>query len=718
MRKPELLAPAGNMESLISAINNGADAIYLAGKNYGARAYADNFTNEEIIKAIKYAHLYNVKVYVSANTLIFENEVQDFINYLKFLYLNGVDAVIMQDIGMISLIKKLIPSLEVHASTQCHNNTDESLMFFKTLNITRAVLARELTLEEINNMKTNIEKEVFVYGALCICYSGCCLMSFSLGGRSGNRGECAGPCRQPYTLLLDGQEVKTSGNYLLSTRELNTLPKLKELLNSNIQSLKIEGRMKSPEYVGYVTSVFRHLIDNQKIDNYETNLKKLYNRTFTTGHLFKDSIVNKNSSGHQGIKIGKILENGKYIKVKLTSDLNQNDGVRFLPSNKGMMVNKLYNNKKLLINKANANDIVYLDNKLNIKNDTTLIKTYDYKLNEEIKKVKEKKLPITYEVKAKVNEPLKIKMTSLNITSTYIGNIVNKAINSPITKENIIKHLSKIGNYPFYVKNINITSDNNIFIPVKELNEAKRYLMDNIIKEKTVVRRTYNFNFERTKVIDNKKEISVLVNNEEQLKFLINKVDRIYTENFNLYEKYKNDKVYYRLNRYSYHLPDLKNENLLVTTLGQVYKYHKDNNIISDYTLNVTNSFSVNLLDKYQVKKVTISVECNKKQVEEINKYTPNIEVLVYGCIENMILNYCLIKENLGCSYCKHDIKIKNKFGEEFPVISNNCHNKILNYKQVNNLDNIPNTSIRLDFYNESITDIEKILNKVKTLVH
>ena len=708
MKKPELLAPAGNMESLISAIKNGADAVYLAGKKYGARAYAENFTNEEIIEAINYAHLYGVKVYISANTIIHENEIKDFINYLHFLYLNGVDAVIMQDIGMIYLIKKLIPKLEIHASTQCHNNSDENLMFFKKLGLTRAVLARELSLEEINNLKTDIEKEIFVYGALCICYSGCCLMSYSLGGRSGNRGECAGPCRKPYTLILDNKEIKKG--FLLSTKELNILPKLKEILNSNVQSLKIEGRMKSPEYVGYVTSVFRKLIDNKEIDNYEINLKKLYNRSFTTGHLFKDKIINSNSSGHQGIVIGQILENKKMLKIKLSHSLNQNDGIRFLPSNKGMIVNKLYNKQKLLVNKANKNEIIYLENKFNLKKDTTLIKTFDYKLNEEIKNVKEIKMPISYEVTAIVNKPLKIKMTHLNITSTYIGNIVTKAINNPLTNESIKEHLSKIGFSPFITHDIKITSSNNIFIRIKELNDAKRYLINTIIKEKTKIKRDKMIKIIVNKPIYNdKKEISAFVNNEEQLKYLIDKIDYLYTEDFNLYQKYKCHKVYYRLNRYSYQLPDYKNENLLVTTLGQVYKYHKNNNIITDYTLNITNSFSYDLLKEYNVKKITASVESK----EELYNFRGNIDVLVYGKIENMILNYCLIKENLGCKYCKHNIKIKNNENQEFTVIGNNCHNKILNYKPVNKLNNLPNTNIRLDFYDESLKEINDILKEV-----
>ena len=212
MQKPELLSPAGNMDALKAAIHNGADAIYISGKNFGARKFADNFDNKSLIEAINYAHLYDVKIYVTTNTLIYENEVEDFISYLKFLYLNGVDAVIMQDIGMMSLARKIVPNLEIHASTQGNNCNDDTLKLYNELGVSRVVLARELSLEQINGLKTNIEKEVFIHGALCICYSGCCLFSSLNGGRSGNRGECAGPCRLPYTLIKNNKIVKTMHN--------------------------------------------------------------------------------------------------------------------------------------------------------------------------------------------------------------------------------------------------------------------------------------------------------------------------------------------------------------------------------------------------------------------------------------------------------------------------------------------------------------------------
>lgn len=217
--KHELLAPAGNMECLKQAVFNGADAVYLAGKTFGARKFAQNFTNEELVEAIKFCHLYDVKVYVTMNTLVKDNEVDDFLEQAEFLHNNGVDAILVQDFGMICLLREKFPRLEIHASTQANTSSSETAELFYKLGVKRVVFSREMSLEEINKITVPIEKEVFVHGALCICYSGCCLMSSMIGTRSGNRGECAGSCRLPYSLEKDG-EILSTNKYLLSTKEL------------------------------------------------------------------------------------------------------------------------------------------------------------------------------------------------------------------------------------------------------------------------------------------------------------------------------------------------------------------------------------------------------------------------------------------------------------------------------------------------------------------
>ena len=243
MKKIELLAPAGNMESFYAAINAGADAVYLSGKNFGARALASNFTNEELIKVIEYAHIHNRKVYITVNTLIYETEINNLLEYIHFLHMNNVDAIIVQDLGIINLLHQKFPNLEIHASTQINTHNNNTLEILKNNGVKRVVLARESSLDEINKMDSDIEKEIFIHGALCMCYSGQCLLSSVIGGRSGNRGLCAQPCRLEYKLLEqsssgDEKIVSTEGKYLLSTKDLCTLEKLEEILKVILIVLK------------------------------------------------------------------------------------------------------------------------------------------------------------------------------------------------------------------------------------------------------------------------------------------------------------------------------------------------------------------------------------------------------------------------------------------------------------------------------------------------
>ncbi len=729
MKKTELLCPAGNMEALKAAIHNGADAVYISGKNFGARKFADNFNEHEIIEAINYAHLYDVKIYITANTVIFEHEIETFINYLKFLYLNGVDAVIMQDIGMISLAKKLIPNLEIHASTQSNNCNDETLKLYKELGVTRAVLARELSLKEINNLKTDIEKEVFIHGALCISYSGCCLFSSLNGGRSGNRGECAGPCRLPYTLIKNKEIIKTDGKFLLSTKELNTTQYIKEILNSNIQSLKIEGRMKSPEYVGYVTKIYRNLLDNIPInENYNQNIKKLFNREFTTGHLFENTnrdLVNQQYSNHQGIKIGQVINVNKKIKIKLTDHLSQNDGIRFQESNKGMIVNKLYNDKGLLINKAYKNNIIYLDNKVNLKKHDTVLKTIDYKLQENLKKYPLKQLPIDIKVQALIGKPLSLTFSDSKNTVSIQGKYVEKAITSPTTKEQIKKQISKLGNTPYKANNIIINMDNNIFITIKELNELRRKLCEKLINKKLEIKRQLlDINITKKKVLNNQKiNINVYITNEEQLLTVINKVDNIYTDNYQLYLKYKNQNVYYKTERTNTNLQDFNNENLLLTNLGDIYKYAKTNNCRADYSLNITNSYSSHFLNNYHLKSITLSPEIDLNNIKNIAPYEKNLEVIIYGTIELMVIKHCIIKTNDNCPNCKDNkYYLKNSQNKLFPIVTKACKTHIMHHEKINLLESMNILkkfgirNFRLDFFDENNQQILNIINKIKNV--
>lgn len=734
MKRVELLSPAGNFECLKAAIHNGCDAVYLAGQLYGARKYANNFSEEELEKAINYAHIYGVKVYITINTLIDEKEVSDFLEYTKRIYLMGVDAVIMQDLGMIKEVHELYPDLEIHASTQTHNHNEEGIKLLKSLGVKRVVLARELSLNEINNINVDIEKEVFIHGALCIAYSGECLASSIILGRSGNKGECAGICRLPFSLYEDNKQIKTEGDYLLSTKELCTIDNLKEILDSNISSLKIEGRMKSPEYVGYITKLYRLLIDkyynNEELtiteEDYK-NLKQLYNREFTKGFINNESkkdIVNIKTPNHQGILLGKVLEIKNKIKIKLYEELNQNDGIRF-SNNEGMIANFIYNEKGLLINHANKNEIIYLDNKVNLKETKEVLKITDSKLNEKLKNYEEKKLKIDFIIKAKLNETLTVILKYKDVEIEEKSITVTNSINNPTTKEDIIEKISKLGNTPFIVNKIEIDIDNDIFIPIKEVNNIRRQLIDKLTcKLMKIDKKMLNEHKKLDVKMNKTNEYSFLARTEEQIKTLINKNVNIYIEDYILYKKYKNDKVFYRTPRVNNNLIDIKNENILCTELGSLNKYKENNNIVSDIYMNVKNNYTANMLNNLQIKKIGISPEVKDEDLIYFNKNL-NLELLIYGKIELMLMKYCplnkLVNKDKICKVCKNNCKykLKDRNNEYYDIYNNNCITTILNYKNINKIRNIEEyknigiTNFRIDLYDETKEDIIKILKEL-----
>lgn len=725
----ELLSPAGNMECLKAAVQNGANAVYLGGKLFGARAYAGNFTKEELKEATNYCHLYGVRIYVTVNTIIYNNEVEDFMSYIDYLYHIGIDALIMQDIGMISLVRKNYPDIEIHASTQMHNQNNENIKLLKELNVKRIVLDRELSLKEIESLDNTLEKEVFIHGALCNSYSGCCLFSSLNGGRSGNRGECVQSCRMPFKLLKNNEYIETENKYLLSTKELNTTNKVEDLVNSSITSFKIEGRMKSPSYVGFVTRIYRKLIDsilnnnNYKLTNKEEDtLKILFNREFTNGYLFNDKVMNISTSNHQGLEIGSVLEvTPKKIKIKLSKELYQEDGIRFKNSNLGMIANMIYNDKGLLINKANVSDIIYLDNKINLKDKDTIVKTSSIYLEKEILNTSVRKVPVNIEV-IQNNNTLEISYIDdkNNIVKEIIK--VEESINRPTTKEEIGEKLTKLGNTIFKVNNINIDIKNNIFVNMKDLNEVRRLLIDNLINIRTKVDINNNINNYRLSYTEeeyNGYEVSILARNKEQVKAALDKkVDRIYAPK-ELYEEYKEyNNIYLRLprvnNNYSYEA-----KNILASDLGGIHAYNDPKyNVVSDYYLNVINNYSINYLLNHNVKRVTISPEIDYNDLDNLIK--DKIELIVYGRLELMLTKSCPIKE-LNLCPCKKEDKylLEDINNNRYPIIHNNCLTHIMHYKNINYLDNIDYyknigiRSYRLELFNEDYNETIKLIDKI-----
>lgn len=727
----ELLVPVGNMDSLKAAVMNGADAIYLGGKRFGARAFAGNFNDKEMILAIHFAHLYGVKIYVTVNTVVFESELEDVYNYCLFLHKTGVDALIVQDLGLMSLLKRRLPNLEIHASTQVHNVSESGLRILEDLNVKRVVFARELSLATIDSYKTSMEKEIFIHGALCVSYSGECLFSSVLLGRSGNRGECAQVCRLPYKLLENDEFVKTDSKYLLSTKELKTVSKFKEIMDSSVKSLKIEGRMKSPEYVACVTRLYRNLIDyyygkdDLRISEYEEDLKVIFNRQYTYGYLFNatnDEIINIYTSNHVGVHLGKVFKvTNKYIYIKLDSQLNQGDGIRINETNDGMIVNFLYDESLKLT--SVCKNIAVIDNKIKASVGDSVNKTSDITIINKYRELPVRKVDIDVTFTHNENHAILEITDGINVVKKE-ADIVFPSKNISIKKEDIIKQLSKLGNTPFKIANINVGEFESKFINIKDLNAIRRNAVEELISirensKKEVIEMDDNKETYKNS-LEEKLTLSVLVRDEEQLLKCLTYFDRIYVIDRNLYNLYKdNPKIYYRGSRI-YEKTNIKNT--LATELGEIYDGAK----ISDYFLNITNHETLDYLSKYADIN-TLSIELEDDNIERIMKHNNyNVEMLLYSTFELMITKYCPVNKVANkdsvCTKCmKNEYKLVDRNGSKYPIKTDvlNHLTHILDSKVTNNIEklkyyyNLGIRNFRIELNSEDSKEIDDIIKNL-----
>lgn len=690
MKKIELLAPAGNMNGLKAAIIAGADAIYVGGYAYSARGYADNFSNDELVEAINYAHLNGVKIYVAVNTLIYDDEVEIFINYIDFLHKNNVDAIIIQDLGMFDLIRKMYPNLEIHASTQMHIHNVQGAMFAKKYGMKRVVLARETSIEMIREIKksVDIDLEVFCHGALCVSYSGQCLMSSLIGGRSGNRGICAGTCRLPYDLVDKDLNKLNKDKYLLSMKDLNTVEYVGELINAGVTSLKIEGRMKREEYIYQVVSIYRKAIDsfylNGKVlltNSDLLDLRKIYNRMFTKGFLFNEknnNVVNQFRPNHQGIKIGKVVKCSKDIVfIKLTENIKQGDGIRIINKleDVGLQLNFIYKDKSL-VNEAKIGDIISVKVKNNVCIDDVVLKTTDIFQINSIQKILNsnlKKTKIDCNFIAKKNNPMILILTdSINKVEVKSDSVVAMAKTSPISCEQISKQLKKLGDTVYEINKLKIDIDNDIFISVRELNELRRVAiakLDELRKYNIPYKKNkYYIDVPKFKRENNFNYYICSINQYNNLKS--KNICNIYVDNLELFNNLKSDtRVLYKLPRV---MTDFKNYNgtLLVGELGSLNYY---NDVITDFSFNVTNSYTVAFLHSIGVKKVTLSYELDLTKIENlinnyINRYNcyPNLEVILYGYPELMVSKFKLLSMYERCG---NNFYLRDRYNKLYNII-------------------------------------------------
>ena len=686
MKKVELLAPAGNMENLKYAVMAGCDAVYLGLKKFGARAFSSNFSDSEFIEAVNYCHLYGVKVYVTLNTIIYDYEVEDFLETVDFIHKNNVDAVLIQDLGMLDLVRKTYPNLEVHASTQMHIHNLDGVKVLEKLGIKRAVLARETSIDTIKHIKenSNIELEVFVHGALCVSYSGECLMSKFIGGRSGNRGECAGACRLSYDVVDCNNNILNKNKYPISTKDLNTIYYIDKLIESGVASLKIEGRMKSKEYVYMVVKLYRDTIDNYyKTGKVIVNgddllkLKKIFNREYTKGFLFNinnNELINSYRPNHMGVNVGKVLnyKNG-YATILLTDHVSIGSGLRVLSKNNkdvGILVNEFYKNNKL-VKDAYKDDIISIKVHDKVFKDDIVVITNDKSISNDIEdyiKNNKRKVLISGKVSCKLG------IITLEVSDgvnkvVVSSNNVFKSINKSTTKEDISVKLNKLVNTVYKFNSLDIDIDSNLFIPLKEINGLKNDMVM-LLNDK----RLYKINYVKSKYYidlpDFKKEELITC----------------YTNNINNLDK-KYDIVYTDKNC----LPRVidKYENYNNVMIGELGGFNKCSNVTTDVSFNVVNSYAVAFLHSMGASCVTLSYEMTDTDIENlvnsyINRYNkrPNLELVVYGYPVIMCSKYSLNKE-----YNKNILYLKDRFNNKFRVITKNNIMYIYFYNKIDKYD-------------------------------
>ncbi len=696
----ELLAPVGGMESLYAAVENGCNAVYLGGKLFSARQYANNFDLEELKEAVEYAHLRDVKIYVTVNILMDNGEMKEALDFIKYLYEIDIDGIIVQDLGLIYLVNKLFPDLELHGSTQMTINNLPGAIFLEKLGLKRVVLSREVPIDEIKSIKekSNIELEAFIHGALCVSYSGQCLMSSMIGGRSGNRGACAQPCRLAYSIIDystgDILSKEWDKKYLISPKDLNTIDYIEDIINSGIISLKIEGRMKSPEYVATIVKNYRKALDigSDKITKKDKeDILQIFNRGFTKGMML-----------------------GDFSRAFISSER---------PDNRGVPRDELLNKAKESYMKENI------------------------------------KYPIDMEIKVSINEyaELIIKYGEWEIR-TQSKSPVEKAKNLPLTEKTIIEQLSKLNDTVYYINNLDINLEYGAFMSLSEINGLRR----EGIKELDEYRKNFNHRekiddvqyrkrieeiFEPNKNNTlSKKNISIRVSNEEQFQELdLEKLDRLYIGFYNNLDKIipmvkaKNKEVYLWTDKILYpkdleKLMDIIKpiEHLLdgisVSNIGTL-NFVKDNfdmDIHGDIGLNVFNSFTAKLLKEHNVNTVSLSPELNIGQIEELcnNNYN-SYEAIGYGYLPLMVMEYCPMsiikncKDDLNCNDCPFSkgYGLRDRMNMDFYMERKNGTTTIYNSVPLMVLDSIDKIynnhvdTIRLDFTFEKkgIREIQSI---------
>lgn len=720
----ELLAPAGSYETFEAVIRAGADAVYLGGSQFGARAYANNFTEEELLRAIDYAHIHGRQVYLTVNTLFKENELeQGLYDYLVPYYEQGLDAVILQDMGALSLIRREFPGMDIHTSTQMTVAGCDGAAYMKELGASRVVTAREMSLAEIREIheKVDVEIESFVHGALCYCYSGQCLLSSMLGGRSGNRGRCAQPCRLPYDVFDEKkQSIKSRGNYVLSPKDLCTISGIPELSECGIYSFKIEGRMKQAEYAAGVVSIYRKYINAYLSDlAYARGLGKSEDEARAYA---------KERYQVSGADVKKLMDMGNRSGFT--------DGYYYRHNGSEMITFGKPNHAKTNENLQSEIREKYI----HVKSDS--------------EEIKEK---INGILRLKQDVPAIIELTCGAHRVSKNGDMVQPAQKQPLTREKVETCMRKTGNTPFTFAELTIEMDDNIFMPVQALNQLRRDALESLEEALTAdYRRSAGHKSEPLKAnISDYKEnvaqgnVSVSIEDRRVAEEVLAKefVTDIYYDSLcydrkNLLTDLKQDverthkagkKAYYilpavfRSRTTEFYMQNV--ERFMELNLdGVVVKSYdalsfavknlsEKMDIILDHSVYTWNQRAKELLGGMKPLRDTAPLELNRRELAARDNH--NSEMLIYGYLPLMTSAQCVHANTGRCDAHKTVTYLKDRYGKYFPVKNNcsECYNTIYNttplllFGYSDELSSMGMSGYRLSFTIESRDEVRQVLD-------
>ena len=682
----ELLSPVGDFECLKAAVQNGANSVYFGADIFSARAFATNFSLEDLEKAIQYAKIRGVKTHLTLNTLVTDTEFESAMNVAKKAYEFGIDAIIVQDLGLAMALMRAFPDLPIHGSTQMTVHNLNGALELQELGFKRVVLARELSVNEIDYIckNTNIEIETFIHGALCISYSGQCLFSSMLGGRSGNRGKCAGPCRLPFELLENNKTINSG--YLLSTRDLCGLEFIPDLIRAGVKSFKIEGRMKSPEYVATVTRIYRKYIDlalsdNEYVidENDKKELLQVFNRGMSSsGHLSNEAnrnLVFKEKPNNMGLFLGKIQKyNHKkgYITVKLNEPIGIGDTISIEKEQGTYTISELMDTNMKNIKFTEIGQTVVIGRmKGNIKLGNQIYKMSSKKLNllaQNSCSKENRKVLLNCHIVIKENKPISITVTSASNIELYKGLKIHyasdiiplKAKTRPMDKNTIISQFSKTGSTPYAFKTLDIDLDHNVFIPkLSTLNDLRRTILQMVEQYAiNVMTRTYSMTDKKVNKSKNENNMMDKLEKEQhdsqkssikktRLSLLLN----ILHTNFDYTQLQDIENVYIPLKYFS--MKDYQEILHILDDKFNVYIYMPT--IVKSNYKNLLSSNIETTLNNYHIKGFVISNICNIKLLNtlfaDLNK---NLELITNYTFN--VYNSNTIKELKNLGICRYTI--------------------------------------------------------------